>query len=732
VIGGVNAGAGVAGGSVATVDKEEWFAQTVSEMSLGAHELGAKLVTLTQNVSFGEALRDLGNVQRGLVGGTADRRTTDVTSATVQRFGLSVNNGHMQVVWGVGWCPHIQPPQALIAARMGDQRLVGTSTSPREPVVVSLLGTMNEQKARFGGTVQVKAKELGAIIAELTAAGNAEVTVAPLGGAAPNVTTVRVLPVHRKVALLFLRGMTLLAAAQLVQAIMAQMEPAEEAELTALVNFVRVACTTVEAQSGVEANWHAVNLPMADELFEWCEGQKARYLDQVAGAPMAQQGQLVQPGREGGGGGGLELGAQLEMLNAVADAMDRLATVSTAEKASKWTTGELERFAFLANPTAPRPLDASVLTPFFRALEECRNKQLKARMLLEQTLAGVGGPGGIGYTTVYSTETIKALCHMDMIGGDVNVTWACRGKGISIFGFAPCPVGLSGAAQERRALCVQHEEAVQKKQTEIAAAAAATTMVEDWPDSPERFIAYIGGFHSAMSVLFGPMFLVQSLLARLLQHSQMVAVWQTMSPLDIAALTWGVHRGIRMALGPVGDLSWLTAVVEEFRTGNVPDWRRFPDGVQDNLPGKAAPKPAYQRPNDSGGGGGGDGGGRTSGKRQAQTQMERDRSTSEAHPPEYARAWTEFVEAARARIGTLNGMNFAETQATRDALFGSEFIALMPANKSFPCASYFLLGRCHTGCRRSHATTSAPSQQVIDGIRDRMKVHCLTLKPKNS
>jgi hypothetical protein len=59
----------VAGGSLATVDKEEWFGKTVSEMSLGAHEVGAKLVTLTQNVSFGEALRDLGNVQRDWLAG---------------------------------------------------------------------------------------------------------------------------------------------------------------------------------------------------------------------------------------------------------------------------------------------------------------------------------------------------------------------------------------------------------------------------------------------------------------------------------------------------------------------------------------------------------------------------------------------------------------------------------------------------------------------------------------
>jgi hypothetical protein len=158
--------------------------------------------------------------------------------------------------------------------------------------------------------------------------------------------------------------------------------------------------------------------------------------------------------------------------------------------------------------------------------------------------------------------------------------------------------------------------------------------------------------------------------------------------------------------------------------------------VQAHIPGVAQEKPAYQNYSysEGGGGGGGGGGGRNggSGKRPAQTQADRGRMGPPVTAPDYTKAWTGFVEEARARIGQVNGRNLAETQVVRDELLGSEFIALMPSEKPFACASFFLLGRCRPDCPRSHSTTSAPSQQVLAGITDRMKAHCLKLKPKNS
>ena len=89
------------------------------------------------------------------------------------------------------------------------------------------------QTNHFGGVVRLRAKELDAIITELGAAGNAE-------------TLAAVLPDHPKVALLFLRGMTVLVAAKLVQQLFAQVPTAEEEGWVALVNFCRVACTVAD------------------------------------------------------------------------------------------------------------------------------------------------------------------------------------------------------------------------------------------------------------------------------------------------------------------------------------------------------------------------------------------------------------------------------------------------------------------------------------------------------
>lgn len=236
-------------GSLAIINMEEWFATTVGELRLGTHELAAKLHEDMKDVTLEEALRGLQTVEVGIVGGvTAARRTNEATHATFPQYYLTVKDDEVQVAYGVKWCIHTAPDTQVIAALVGDRRRVGP-VFVREPIVVSLAGTNTVQTNHFGGLVRARAKDLNTIITELSGAGIAG-TLAAAVPALENVAALRMLPVHPKVALLFLRGMSVLKAAQLVQRLVAQVPILEEEGVVALVNFCRVACTAAGGDLG--------------------------------------------------------------------------------------------------------------------------------------------------------------------------------------------------------------------------------------------------------------------------------------------------------------------------------------------------------------------------------------------------------------------------------------------------------------------------------------------------
>jgi hypothetical protein len=71
-----------------------------------------------------------------------------------------------------------------------------------------------------------------------------------------------------------------------------------------------------------------------------------------------------------------------------------------------------------------------------------------------------------------------------------------------------------------------------------------------------------------------------------------------------------------------------------------------------------------------------------------------------------------------------NGKAFCSDQAAIKTLFGQEFCALATGGRSTPCMSFFILGRCYKACTRIHTLSAPPSQEVVQGIRNRVKTHC--------
>jgi hypothetical protein len=709
---------------LADIDLEAWFATEQEEMHLAAFELGHTLAGVTRDVTFKAALAELETVQRGITDGlVAFRRTNEIAQSTHPVYLLSVKDGMVQVVYGTNWCFHADVANQALVALMGDKYRAGRAI--KEPSVMRLSGTVQVRTNHFGGVVKVRAKELDAIITELGADDNEEDLVAALAAPGALILAVRMLPVAPKLAVFSMRGMTVLDAAKLVQRIVAQVPVAEEAKVEALVNFCRVACTGVGGISAATANWMVVDPNDSLLLYEWCDGQKRPFFQRVSAPPpfhpvVAQREERVQ-----------ESTAAEEMLKRSAEAMEKMASLHEGvKKGTKWAKADLKRYVKIANCEAYGGPDVSIMSEFYQGLEAEKNQSGTARHYIEENLVitiDEDSLEGMNYTTVYGTSVIDAIRRLNPNGSDGVFTWELRDKGISVFNLAPVPTALLPAANALRDTCMQHEEAEGQKQQDLARASKVTTLVEKWPLTRERAYVWIWILHRYTKILFGSGWILHDKLRALLKVMRKEEVWHGMSQRDIGALIWGIHVGVRMALGTTTSMAWIQRVIDDFDTGRVPDWTKFRPCVQAELPADeraSLPSQAHQGGGGGGGGGATGGGGRVKRNFEAMTGV----SYGSAIAPDFTKAWAEDVKAVHtAYQGLAHGRIFFPSQDKLETLLGSEFIALVPPNGPTACGSFFLLGKCRTDCTRCHKTTGTPSQQVVAGIRERMKVHCKAL-----
>ena len=278
------------------VDLQGWYSTKVTKLKLEPYELAEQIRLTTEHILFSAAIDELQVETESIedeVVPTA--RVLKVVNETSPCYFLTVTGFMVHVAYGVKWCGHLQAGRHNLVAMLGDWRFVGHSI--KGPMMMQLPGTYQEQQELLGGYTYATTGELPAIIEGLSDPNHQGNFVVPEdnGWADLDPTLAwRVLPVHPKIALLFLRGMTVLAAAKLVQEMFEQVPEEAEEKMMALVNFLRVACTTTDADgSAVGVEWALVNQDQSDKVFEWCRGLQNQYYRPVQGA-VAQ----VPRGRE--------------------------------------------------------------------------------------------------------------------------------------------------------------------------------------------------------------------------------------------------------------------------------------------------------------------------------------------------------------------------------------------------------------------------------------------------
>ena len=716
------------------IDEENWYNEEVMGLRLGPHEIAHKLLVETQHVRFAEARLAL-QVQKQEADDdmAALPRVRRTVNETTNRYFLTVIDGMVQVVFGAKWCGHLHETQEFLVVMMGDQCQIGQTV--REPKFMRLLGTEEEQVETFGGKAYADTKELEEIIEELEH-GNNGATVVGQDHALDPAVTWRMLPVHPKVAILFLRGKSVLAAAKLVQALVEQVQPEEEDDLFMLTNFCRVACTAPEGEGSIAASWTPVHPTETDQLFGWCQGLKASYVPSRAPTivlpPLPQEPRAPEPSV-------WESEEGMSRMMRTALATSQVVTEFRA-KSKRFSTMEIRRFAVLAGLDVAADATVAVMTPFFRGLEEHRGNKAAARTYVEEALEtefSSDPTAQMDMTTIFSTDVISAIQNVDVTASDKLIRWDMRLKGQSIFNLAPTPDSLVEAAWNSRDKCMEYEEYEHSKHDDVKQAKGVSTALEEWPVTPDRVRAWLLTFRRHMITMYGDYLIVRPLLDRLLMAMRSELNWQAVDVIGCMTLTWGIHKGLRAAMTPAprGSMVYLRKVVAAFEGGEVPSLAQVGEVIADRIRAAAA-KPAVRnlglgvaaQPSPAW----------TSGSQaadpQGPTKKQRFEYGERIPGPAFAQAWASDVKAVETKIGKyFKGADFCRDQRKISAIFGSEFKALMPPDNPNPCMSFFLLGRCHDKCTRSHTTTTPPSQQVLDGIKTRVHAHTQQfLQAKNS
>jgi len=260
--------------------------------NLVPHEVGFALAETHKGVDWPEMLEAFRAVDLLPANENMTNRIRFYADSLVARFFLVVADGEIKVVYG--WKAAHSLAVGRYADLMGERRMIAGMEV--HPVLHKLGGNVATQATEFG-LQDVAAMSLAGIHTAF-AANAALDLVAAVAAPVPPALLVetlawKVLPIHPKLACLFLRGMSVRAAFHLVTQIVTACPPALQSDLDPLTDFIRVAATEAAAGgvSALATTWQPVPGVMTETaLTTWyfeLVGQMApRYLSPLPPPPM--------------------------------------------------------------------------------------------------------------------------------------------------------------------------------------------------------------------------------------------------------------------------------------------------------------------------------------------------------------------------------------------------------------------------------------------------------------
>jgi hypothetical protein len=625
---------------------------------------------------------------------------------------------HFQVIYGLRPCHHVPGGGTRLLALMGERTVRAAFTG--HPKLVKVRGNIVAQTSAFE---TVTARAAGPDAIALALAGDPTQLLPELDDAAPEITTIKALPLHRKWAALFLAGLPIGQGYALATRLLAATPGIPDGIRDSVQAFFRCAIT---GRAPIPANPVVSILQGGWTRMDYGDSDHPRLEDWFYDLVDREVPTTPQPPPPGPPGPhGPQPPATVTQADAIATAFAALAerfagrpndpTASTHNP--PYNPFELERL-FLACGT-PRPWDGlgeESLPRFHLEFQSMRRKTETARMFLEGYRKQNYPPTGIVYPFLFSTQLITDLRTLNLDGNDELFLWENRRRGFSLFAFAPLEAASHGATRSQ--MIFFEETAAQHGPTERAAMAKLSETLADVPSTSDRLFRWIDHFHLSLAMFFGPTCPVLPKTRELLTYLRNPRFFVGYEPADYVALLWRIHTAVRAFFhdGSVRILERICADIEQHspptRHGLPAELRPGPDSPTSIIPGIGNPSRRAPRARPDG-------------------PVPRDLTTpptkqrrAPASPPFTATFQADLDrarEAARGRGLSFLGRDLCSSHAAIKTLLGPEFLKLCP--QSNVCIKRFLLGECRSidNCNYAHELTGVPTAGCINGIGLRIK-----------
>ena len=651
-------------------------------------------------------------------------------------YALVVVQDRVQVLYGLRPCHEVAGQGGRYFALIGERgNLAGT---PVPPKLYTLAGAIGVQEVAFRRAL-VAAPSEADIVTAFGANANLEL-VAPLvqGQAAQppdEVSTLKTLPIHPKLACLFMRGMSVRQAFFLMRRVKDATPQGHRPQLDQLVRFMRIAATHNGAPnnpaSASASGWTRKDHAQAPALETWYYNLVARYAPTLVLPPVPQ-------GAPAAGPPGPQDAAIQSVGLALADVLDTrfgdmpARTTSTEAAAKPYAVFERENLFAITGVEKPwEGLPDDVLPEFWNEFKVHRPKAMNPRGFIESYYKKNYPKTRTGYTFVVTTKMIKDFKTCVFSGEDQRLTYGNRHAGLSFYSMAPLG-DTSDADGLRKTFIIYEETEGQHRPADRAEAEQLASALAQNPSTREGVIAWVEHSEIFLTIFFSAACPAVKPLKKILTILKNNCHFTEWTGGDFRGLVWCIHRGLRSLVAGNG-ITVLSRVALDVDSGKGFASKKMPAELQ--LPAFISDGSSVSTGTSSlsglsaltgGSGGSGGGGGRGSfggGGGGVPPPTKRLRGSATGAPcaaqfkPDIERA-VKACEAKRQRFLTSKLVPRNEMHK----ILGPQFLALVPAGQT-TCFNHFICGLCAKGdaCLFCHRLTQAPSKQVLDGIGARLK-----------
>ena len=644
------------------------------------------------------------------------RRIATFADSPSPLYFLTVFKGKVQVLYGWRTCRALDADGRVRTGLLGDRRI--------SPSGVELPPRMYRATANHADQHQVfaqasaKAPTLASIQAAFAEEGSGPLVAPEADG--DNVSVWKVLPVHPKVAGLFMHSPTIKEAIALFVTLYQIVPDDLKGGLDPLATFLRLGATNAADQSALEAGWSLVPLD-TDDLEFWHAEACTAYAPKVSPAPSPETSRPTGP--------------RAEVNDLIAAIAARSHTKETGRR--QYTPAELIRLAALCgkSPMDSDDINVEILPKFWRGFEAVRGKVQSARAYIETYFEQEWPADCPRHPRFWSTKIVKDIMNLDFAGRDPFHSWSDREGGVSLFSIYPLPDSSDPGVRRRRA--VAYEDTMDNHRPEeretMTEASKCTVPI---PDNRASMWAYVSFVSTTYLCMFGEDCRLPEYLDVYIDYLKEGRRFRHYSTSNWRALFWKHHTALRQffsahdpqsreAYQALADFNMTVRSELQLNTASMPTelfsdltgtTRRPRKALEDGLALEEGPDKAPA----------------------AKSTRHKINPEAQAAATDWASLLARPLKDAKEavlRTGKQWGMSkvFPNGAAAALGSFANQ-VQPTPSGRSNPCPRLFAYGKCASRrCNDSHQLKRAPNTQESRSYVDWVQARCAEIKahPEN-